>query len=140
MKDCKWKFSWTRITVSSALKLYSFGISKVPQFDKKELQTLISTALAFNQANYTEKSWALFTEKLQVAQGVEANLLATESKVEIAIKELNPTINALVKQTNEPKCERYSTIKWPRIKSRSVAQVKRIKQRKIQKKMTLYHN
>ncbi|MFC4719330.1 hypothetical protein [Enterococcus lemanii] len=86
-------------------------MSKVPQFDKKELQTLISTALAFNQANYTEKSWALFTEKLQVAQGVEANLLATESKVEIAIKELNPTINALVKQTNEPKCERYSTIK-----------------------------
>lgn len=79
--------------------------TKLPQIDKKEWQTLISTALAFNQADYTEKSWALFTEKLQVAQGVKANLLATEAEVEIAIKELNLAINAFVKQTSESKLE-----------------------------------
>ena len=77
--------------------------NKLPEVDKKALQELISQATALKQADYTEATWVLFTEKLQAAQGTEANLLATDADVAIAMKELKTAMDALVKKvTGQP--------------------------------------
>ena len=63
--------------------------------DKAELEKAVEAAAAYEEADYTAESWAVFAKAYADAQAVLADEEATQDAVNAAVKALNDAISAL---------------------------------------------
>ena len=77
------------------------AISNIVQkraIDKGDLTQKIKEANKLKQSNYTSKSWAVFKEKLELAESVNDDYYATQAQVNAKLRELTAAMDDLVLQ------------------------------------------
>ena len=83
-------------------------LDKAPQptpVEKTELQQAITNAAQYEEAKYTEATWAAFAAALAKANEVNNNAQATQEQVNEAVKALNAAIAALEERPTVSKTE-----------------------------------
>ena len=82
------------VVITAEFELDS-GVEPGPA-DKTELEKAVKEAAAYEEADYTAETWAIFAKAYADAQAVLANEDATQDDVDAAIKALNAAVEGLV--------------------------------------------